>query len=188
MSYVAMALSLVNALIVAAWQNHGLRVAGVNGLDGGVLTASPRGSQWGRAGDTPHVDVSLLNLLMAARIVPVINPIASDGAGGLLNCNADTAAGAIAGALGADLILLSDVDQIRREATDPTTGVAHATGSEIRALIQSGEIRDGMVPKVNAALDALAGGAPRVLMANGTRAHALANVLTGKGLWTEVVP
>jgi acetylglutamate kinase len=114
--------------------------------------------------------------------------LAVDSSGGLVNCNADTAAGALAGALGADaLVLLSDIDQLRADADDPTSAIARVSADEVRALISSGAARDGMRPKMIAALDALSGGAARIIMASGTRPHSLRDALNSSVATTEVV-
>ena len=82
--------------------------------------------------------------------------------GELLNCNADVAAGALAGALDAELlVLLSDVDQLRAIADDASSALAAVSGDDVRRLIDSGAAREGMRPKMTAALDALEGGAAR---------------------------
>jgi acetylglutamate kinase len=118
----------------------------------------------------------------------VLSPLAVDESGHLVNCNADSAAGALAGALDATaLVLLSDVDQLRRDALDESSSLARVTGEDVRRLIDEGAVKDGMRPKMFAALDALNGGASRVLVANGTRPHALRDVLAGTALQTEVL-
>ena len=98
------------------------------------------------------------------------------------------AAGALAGALDAEvLVLLSDVDQLRRDPDDPASALARIDANEVRALMASGAAREGMRPKMTAALDALDAGARRVLLANGTRPHALRDALAGSIPTTEVL-
>jgi acetylglutamate kinase len=118
----------------------------------------------------------------------VLCPVAVDDEGGLVNCNADVAAGALAGTLDADvLVLLSDVDQLRRDPEDVATSLASVSGGDVRAMLASGAVREGMRPKMTAALDALDAGARRVLLANGTRPHALRDALAGAIPTTEVL-
>jgi acetylglutamate kinase len=118
-----------------------------------------------------------------------VSPVAVDQFGELLNCNADTVAGALAGALGADaLVLLSDVDQLRRDPDDAVSALTSVHATEVRELLSSGAVRDGMRPKMLAALDALDAGAARVVLANGTRAHALRGALARTAATTEVRP
>ncbi len=187
MGYVAMALASVNAALVAGLVAHGIGAVGLCGVDAGLLRARALGGAWGRAGDTPVVDTGVLEAQWAAGLVPVVSPVAVDEGGRLLNCNADTAAGALAGALGAELVLLSDVDQLRTDPEDAATALERVSAAEVAALLSSGAAREGMRPKVRAALDALAGGAGRVVLANGRRPHALAAALKREGHHTEVV-
>lgn len=188
MGYVAMALSHVNLRITAALNKDGLAVVGLSGADATMLGASSLGEPWDRAGGSPIVQTDIITSLWASGVTPVLSSIAIDENGELLNLNADTAAGALAAALDADaLILLSDVDQLRALADDPDTALAHVTSAQVNEMIAAGTVREGMRPKMAAALDALAGGARRVIMANGTRRHALKGALDGSIPTTEVV-
>lgn len=187
MHYVAMALSEVNLSIVASFNRSGLVSVGISGTDGSVLSATPLGERWGRVAAAPKVRADVITSLWDARFTPVMTSIAVDDDGGLLNCNADTAAGAIASSLGATLVLLSDVDQLRSDPDDDTSGVERITMTQLLQLVESGSARDGMRPKGLAALDALDGGATSVLIANGTRPHALAGALARTIPTTEVV-
>jgi acetylglutamate kinase len=188
MSYVAMALSEVNLRIVAALNEAGLDALGLSGVDGSLLRARSLGEPWQRAGSAPKVRAELIESLWGIGVTPVMSSVAVDDEGGLLNCNADTAAGAVAGALGAAaLVLLSDIDQLRTNVDDPSSALATATRAQVLELVDSGAARDGMRPKMIAALNALEGGATRIVMANGTRAHALREALTNSIPTTEVV-
>jgi acetylglutamate kinase len=188
MSYVTMALCEVNTRIVAALNTAGLASVGVSGADDSLLLSSSLGEPWMRAGSTPKVRYEFLESLWNQALTPVMSSVAIDADGRLLNCNADTAAGAVAAALGASvLLLLSDIDQLRSNPDDPSTAVATASSQQVRDLVESGAARDGMRPKMAAALDALDGGAVRILMANGTRRHALRDALAGSIPTTEVV-
>lgn len=188
MEYVAMALGQVNVRLVAALNHAGLVSVGLSGADATTLRSVALGGPWGRAGATPLVATTLLEALWRDGVTPVISSVAVDGAGELVNCNADTAAGALAAALDAEaLVLLSDVDQLRSDPGDAATSLAQVSAQEVRHLLETGAARDGMRPKLVAALDALAGGARRVLLANGTRPHALAATLDGERATTEVL-
>jgi acetylglutamate kinase len=188
MEYVAMALSQVNVHLVAALGRSGLRCAGLSGVDGATLRAQPVGEPWGRIGSSPKVDPDLVLALWARHVTPVLSPLAVDDDGGLVNCNADVAAGALAGALDAEaLVLLSDVDQLRRDPSDASTAIATVSGDQVRDMLESGAAREGMRPKMTAALDALDAGARRVLLANGTRPHALRDAMSGAIPTTEVL-
>jgi acetylglutamate kinase len=187
MRFVAMALSEVNLAVVSSFNQSGLVSVGLSGTDGSVLSATPLGDAWGRVAAVPKVRADVITSLWDAHMTPVMTSIAVDDDGGLLNCNADTAAGAIASSLGAALVLLSDVDQLRSDPDDATTGVEKITMAELLELVASGSAREGMRPKGLAALDALEGGTTSVLIANGTRPHALASALSRSIPTTEVV-
>jgi acetylglutamate kinase len=160
---------------------------GLSGADGATLRAQPVGDRWGRIGASPKVDPDAVRALWAAQLTPVFLPLALDDDGGLLNCNADVAAGALAGALDAEvLVLLSDVDQLRRDPADAASAIDAVSAEQVRALLDSGAAREGMRPKMVAALEALGSGARRVILANGTRPHALRDALAGTIPTTEV--
>ncbi len=188
MEYVAMALSRVNLHLCAALNQAGLASAGLSGVDAGLFSATSLGSPWDRAGGAPKVRCEVVAALWAAGLTPIVSSVAVDERGELLNCNADAAAGALAAALGAPtLVLLSDIDQLRSDPDDEASALALVTSAQVRDLISSGAAREGMRPKMIAALDALAGGAQRILMANGTRPHALRGALEASIPTTEVV-
>lgn len=187
MQYVAMALAHVNLGLVAALGHCGLRCAGLSGADGATLRAEALGGYWGRIGASPKVDSEVIATLWSRHITPVMSPVALDGAGELVNCNADVAAGALAGALDAKvLVLLSDVDQLLADPLDPHSALTSVSGEDVRSMLERGTAREGMRPKMGAALDALEAGARRVLLANGTRPHALRDALAGAIPTTEV--
>jgi len=188
MDYVAMALGHVNVAIVAAMNQAGLRAVGLSGADATMLVAMSLGEPWDRAGTAVKVDVEIVRASWREGYTPVVSSLAVDDDGERLNCNADTVAGALCAALEpCTLVLLSDIDQLRGDVDDAGSALATVTASQVRELLQSGAARDGMVPKMNAALDALDAGAERVLMANGTRAHALSEALGGAIPTTEVL-
>ncbi|MGB8196161.1 MAG: acetylglutamate kinase [Acidimicrobiales bacterium] len=188
MQYVAMALSEVNVRIVAALNDAGLASVGLCGADAGLLRSESVGEPYDRVGYAPLVNRGVIDALWSAGLTPVVNPIALDKDAALLNCNADAVAGALAAALGADvLVLLSDVDQLLENVEDPSSARSSVTAAEITAMKISGAVRDGMNPKMTAALDALEGGAETILLANGTRAHALRDALARTIPTTEVL-
>jgi acetylglutamate kinase len=188
MHYVAMALADVNLHVVAALNDAGLASVGLNGSDATLLRSESVGRPYDRVGYAPLVNRGVIDALWSTGFTPVINPVALDKDAELLNCNADAVAGALAGELGADvLVLLSDVDQLLNDLNDPTSALTSVTGAEIKAMKLSGAVRDGMHPKLTAALDALEGGAETILLANGTRPHALRDALARSIPTTEVV-
>jgi acetylglutamate kinase len=187
MEYVAMALSQVNLHLVAALNQAGLACIGLSGADVSTFSATALGAPWGRAGAAPKVDTGLIEALWGAGVTPVTSSLAVDEGGELVNCNADAAAGALAGALNAQsLVFLSDVDQLRSDPLDDRTSISSISGSDVRRLLEAGNAREGMRPKMLAALGALENGAQRVVMANGSRPHALRDALAGTIPTTEV--
>ncbi|MHB1089085.1 MAG: acetylglutamate kinase [Acidimicrobiales bacterium] len=188
MMYVAMALQHVNVLITAGLSQNGVPSVGISGVDGALFTSTSLGEPWKRAGATPSVRTEVVRALWSGGFTPVISPFASDGEGALLNCNADSSAGALAGALDADvLVMLSDIDQLRSDVDDPLTALAKVSSAEVEHLLTSGAAKEGMRPKLAAALDALNAGATRIIIANGKRPHALQEALEGRIPTTEVV-
>jgi acetylglutamate kinase len=188
MQYVVMALSNVNASIVAALNHAGVASVGLSGVDGQLMQSESIGEPFDRVGLSPRVRRDVIDTLWGANLTPVVCPFVADSSGQLLNCNADAAAGALAGALGAEvLVLLSDVDQLRADPDDPQSIIASVTSTQIEEMKRSGAVREGMLPKMSAALHALEGGAHRIVMANGTRSHALRGALAGSIPTTEVL-
>jgi len=187
MPYVAMALGLVNLHVVAALNHAGVSAVGLTGADDSSVLAEAIGGDWGRVGTAPTVGTTLIERLWEVGVTPVLSPVALDAAGRLVNVNADTTAGALAAAVGADsLVLLSDVDQLRRDADDPDSAIESLTRDDAESLLAEGAAREGMRPKLRAALDAVAAGAVRVILANGSRPHALRDVLAGDAPTTQV--
>lgn len=187
MKYVLMALAEVNVRIVAALNHAGLASVGVNGSDASLLASQSVDEPYDRVGSRPVIHRGVLDALWSAGITPVVSPLALDQVGEPLNCNADTVAGAIAGALEADvLVLLSDIDQLLADVDDPNSAMDSVSADEILIMMRSGAARDGMNPKLTAARDALHGGARKILLANGTRRHSLRDALAQTIPTTEV--
>jgi acetylglutamate kinase len=176
MEAVEMALAgQVNKALVGAFARKNVRAAGVCGRDGGLLAARRKNPALGLVGEVTCVDTSLLDCLLDARFVPVVAPVASGPDNGALNVNADTAAGAVAGALRADFfVLISDVP-----------GVLDANGALIPSLDRAGVARlreggvisGGMIPKVEACLNALDAGCARSLILDGRAPSSLKRYL-----------
>ena len=142
----------------------------------------------GFVGDVEWVNAELIQAVVRAGFVPVIAPIARDRSGGKLNCNADTAAGKIAGALKAEkLVLISDTHGIRTGATDDTLA-SHLTKADIERLIDAGVISSGMLPKVEACFAALEGGVNKTHIIDGRIPHSiLLEIFSTAGIGTEIV-
>lgn len=145
----------INKALVLALQEAGLDALGLSGVDRGLIRVAPWSPDMGRVGRITSVRAEVLDALCSANVVPVISPI-SAGPGGKYNVNADYAAGAVAGALQAEKVFfVSNVPGVQI-GQDP---VALLTRCQVQEHIESGVIHGGMVPKVGAALEALALGA-----------------------------
>ncbi|CAB4875561.1 unannotated protein [freshwater metagenome] len=185
---VVMGLSLVNATLCAALSARGLSVVGCSGASAGLVSAVAVSGELGFVGSDVTVTPQYLSELLANGRLPVVAPYGMDQHGQLLNCNADAVAGALAGALQADsLLLLSDIDQVRSNVDDASSGIASMTAQEARDLLHSGNAKEGMRPKLESCIAALSHGAQRVVIANGSRPHAVRDVLDGAAPQTEVV-
>ncbi|GAC1501333.1 MAG: acetylglutamate kinase [Vulcanimicrobiaceae bacterium] len=181
----------VNKALVRALHRRGVRAAGISGQDGALLVARAAraidGVSLEFVGEIVATRIGILEGMFVAGLVPVVAPlgIAEDGTSAY-NINADTAAGAIAGALGADaFVVVTNVDRVRRVLADPATGIARLTVSEAQAYLDDGTFDGGMRPKMQSALHALASGARRAIIA-GSGPHALRRALAGEG--TTIVP
>ena len=146
----------------------------LTGRDARLLLARPR-AELGRVGRIEEVNPRPLKDLLAAGYTPVVAPIGVDAAGAL-NVNADRVAAAIAGALGAPILFLTDVEAVRGANGER---LAELDPKAARALIKAGVVHGGMVPKVESALEALARGAPQAIIAKGQRG-ALHSALKGE--------
>ncbi len=178
----------VNRDIVAAINRHAPLAVGVSGEDASILTATERDPLLGFVGDIASVDPELLRRLLAEDLVPVVATIGTDGAGQAYNINADTAAGAIAAAVGAaKLVYLTDVDGIRRDKLDPGTRISAIGPDGLEPLLADGTIGEGMIPKVRSCLAAVRAGVGSAHVLDGRVPHALLlEIFTDEGLGTMV--
>src|SRR5439155_9930697 len=128
---------------------------------------------FGHVGDIQAVDTRLLDLLMERRYIPVVASLAADREGNLYNVNADTIAQALAVALGATLILLTNVPGIMLDPADPSTLIRQCDVNRLRDLIASGVISGGMLPKVHNCIEAIEAGVKAVLILDGTGERSL---------------
>ena len=180
----------VNRDIVAAINVHGPLAVGVSGEDAGVIQAVPLDPELGFVGDITRVGPELLIRLLAEDLVPVVATIGSDETGQAYNINADTGAGAIAKALGAEkLVFLTDIEGIRADEDDPSSLLSQLHAGELEELMVKGAVAGGMVPKARAAVDAVTGGVPQAHILDGRAPHALLlEIFTRSGIGTMVVP
>ena len=146
------------------------------------------GEDLGHVGRVTDVDRSVIEGLLYTDQVPVIPSLCETKDGRRLNVNADTAAMAVAQALGAEkLVFLSDVNGVRQDKEDPDTIIHSLNETEARGLIDSGVIDSGMIPKVEACLETLGRGVKKVHIIDGRLRHSLLlEIYTSQGVGTEI--
>jgi len=178
----------------------GLHTGALQPLFGERLLLREKGREidLGLVGQVKRVDVDLIRDFSSAGVIPVIPSLAYESAtmdpanpeAGWLNINADTAAAAVATQLKAEkLVLVTDTPGVLLDRKDPSTLQPSLTDSRCRELIASGVIEEGMIPKVEACLDALAAGVGKTHMIDGRLPHALLlEIFTRTGIGTEIVP
>ena len=157
---------------------------GLTGRDAQVLQAETFDASLGLVGKITEVNKKLLTSLLSVNITPVLACLAEDASmnknQGVLNVNADDVAGAIAGALAIPVIFLTDIAGVLDNPNDKGSLLPALDSSDIRQRIQDGRISGGMIPKVEAALDALNQGASYAVIADGRGAATLRQAIAGK--------
>jgi len=162
---------LVNKRIVQAIMDEGGRAVGLSGKDDDMMVCVADDPELGFVGKPVEMNVQVLRDLFSAGIIPVVAPVATGmGPNETFNVNGDTAAGAIAGALKADrLLLLTDVSGVKNAAGEVMTQL---TPEEVRDMTERGVIAGGMIPKTETALMALDNGVRAVVILDGRIANA----------------
>ena len=192
---------LVNPEIVSLINPHGGRAVGVTGKDGDLIQAekmpmtsasndagasAPEIIDIGHVGSITNVQVDVLDTLVQSEFIPVIAPVGVGKDGESFNINADIVAGAVAQALGAEkLVLLTNTPGILNAEKETISSLEK---NEVEALIADGTISEGMLPKVDCALDAVTGGVDSVTIVDGRVPHALLlEVFTDSGVGTQIL-
>lgn len=168
----------VNKATVRFLEKTGVPAAGISGQDGMILQAEAKDPRLGRVGDVVKVDPRLILNLLQGGFTPVVAPLALDKNLEPLNINADTAAGAIAGALKARFILLSDVPGV---LDSEGALIPRLDEGGVNELIADGVINGGMIPKVRACLAALDSGCGEAAILDGRLKNSLKLWLYGQG-------
>jgi acetylglutamate kinase len=183
----------VGRQLVGLINEHGPFAVGMSGEDARLFTAEKRSAyvdgqpiDVGLVGDVAEVNVDAVADLIAAGRIPVISSVAPDAAGVVHNLNADTAAGALAAALGArKLVVLTDVPGLYRNWPDTTSLVSRIGADELAELLPT--LEAGMVPKMEACLRAVRGGVPAAHVVDGRVPHSvLLEIFTDEGFGTMV--
>ncbi len=181
--------------LVGLINQHGPFAVGLSGEDARLFTAVRRPAvvdgepvDIGQVGDVDRVDTSAVDDLIAAGRIPVVASVAPDAGGVVHNVNADTAAAALAVALGArKLVVLTDVPGLYTDWPDTSSLTSEITADDLDKLMPS--LESGMVPKMEACLRAVRGGVPAAHVVDGRVPHStLLEVFTSEGFGTMVVP
>ena len=188
----------INKGIVADFNAQGARAVGLSGKDGGMVRARKLGRaerdpdsaieavvDLGFVGDPEAVDVTVLDMMAQTGLIPVVAPLATGADGETYNVNADTFAGAVAGAMGAErLLFLTNVPGVLDRNGEL---LRELTVAQARALIADGTVSDGMIPKVETCIEAIERGVEAVVIVDGTVAHAvLLELFTDHGAGTLI--
>ena len=179
----------VNKTLVNLLQIKGGHAVGLSGIDGGIIEATMKDERLGYVGQITKVRTQPIMDLLEKNYIPVISTVASDRQGNTYNINGDTAAAYIAGALGAErLIMMTDIAGILMDKDDPSTLIPHITVEEAKKLYDSGVISAGMIPKVDCCIEALEHGVNNVVIMDGRIPHSiLMELLTDEGAGTMVM-
>jgi len=179
----------VNKTLVNLLQMKGGHAVGLSGIDGGILEATMKDEALGYVGEITKIRTQPITDLLEKNYIPVISTIASDRQGNTFNINGDTAAACIAGALGAErLIMMTDIAGLLRDKDDPSTLIPAVTVSEAKQLFEEGVISGGMIPKVDCCIEAIEKGVRHVVIMDGRVPHSiLMELLTDEGAGTMVL-
>lgn len=180
----------VNKEIVALINQAGGCAVGLCGKDGNLIKARPQGEEGiGFVGEVCGVNINILNTLVESGYIPVVSSVAADEEGQAYNINADTVAGELAAALGAEkLILLTDTRGILKDYKNSTSLIPKVDIQEARDLIASGIVGGGMIPKVSCCVRSLAQGVRAAHIIDGRIPHALLlEIFTDGGIGTMIL-
>ena len=179
----------INKTLVNLIQMKGGHAVGLSGIDGGIIEAKMKNEDLGYVGEITKIRPQPITDLLEKNYIPVISTVASDRQGNTYNINGDTAAAYIAGALGAErLIMMTDIAGLLMDKDDPSTLIPHITVSEAKKLYEQGVISGGMIPKVDCCIEALERGVDNVVIMDGRIPHSiLMELLTDEGAGTMVM-
>ena len=178
----------VNKTLVKLLEVKGGKAMGISGMDGGLIEAKMKRAELGYVGSITGVNIEPVMDLLEKGYIPVISTLGCDKEGNTYNINGDTAAAYIAGALGAErLIMMTDIAGVLRDKNDPNTLIPEMTIGEAIRLFEEKVIAGGMIPKVECCIDAIHRGVERVIIMDGRVPHSiLMEILTDEGAGTMV--
>ena len=178
----------VNKDLVKLAQMKGRHAIGLSGIDGGMLEATVKDERLGYVGQVTKVRTQPILDVLEKNYIPIISTVASDRQGNAYNINGDTAAAYIAGALGAErMIMMTDIAGVLENKDDPNSLIPHITVEQAKGLYASGVISGGMIPKVDCCIEAIEHGVKNVVIMDGRIPHSiLMELLTDEGAGTMV--
>ncbi len=177
----------INKSLVNLLQNYGGKAIGLSGMDGNLIEAKPVDLEnLGYVGEITNINTQPILDVLEKGYIPVISTVGCDNEGNVYNINADTAAAAIAGSLGAEsLISMTDIAGILRDKDDPSTLIPVINVSEAPLLMREGIISGGMIPKIECCIEAIRRGVNKVFVMDGRVPHSiLIEILTDEGIGT----
>ena len=179
----------VNKSLVNLLEMKGGKAMGISGMDGRLIEAKMRNASLGYVGSITNVNIEPVTDLLEKGYIPVVSTLGCDRDGNTYNINADTAAAFIAGALGAErLIMMTDIAGILRDRDNADTLIPLITVDEAVELFRQGVISGGMIPKVDCCIDAINRGVKKVIIMDGRVPHSiLMEILTDEGAGTMFV-
>ena len=188
--YVEMALAgKVNKSLVQLLEHNDAKAVGLCGIDGSMLLCEKQDERLGYVGKIAHVDPSVILDALKAGYIPVISTVGFGEGGEVYNVNADSAASAIAGALGAEsLILMTDIKGLLENKDDENTLIKKVYVSDIPSLVKQGVISGGMIPKIECCKEAIRRGVKKVFITDGRVNHSiLLELLSDSGMGTMFI-
>lgn len=178
----------VNKNLVNLLETKGGKAMGISGIDGRMIEADFKNEKLGYVGNITNVNIQPVLDLLEKGYIPVVSTVGCDKDGNVYNINGDTAAARVAGALGAErLIMMTDIAGILKDKDDPDTLIPQITSEEANQLIETGVVSGGMIPKVQCCIDALSHGVENVIIMDGRIPHSiLMELFTDEGAGTMV--
>lgn len=179
----------VNKTLVNLLSVKGGRAMGISGMDGHLIEAEMKNPDLGYVGRITNINIDPIADLLEKGYIPVVSTIGCDKAGNVYNVNADTAASYIAGAMRAEcLISMTDITGVLQDKNNPDSLISMIDLADAKALIESGVVAGGMIPKVECCVDAIRRGVKKVFIMDGRVPHSiLIETLTDEGAGTMFV-
>ena len=178
----------INKTLVNLLEMKGGRAVGLSGMDGRLIEAKQKDARLGYVGEVTRIHIRPVMDLLGSGYIPVVSTLGCDREGNTYNINGDTAAAHIAGALGAErLILMTDIAGILRDRNDPASLIPELTLQEAAELKEQGVVSGGMIPKLDCCVEAIHAGVKNAVIMDGRIPHSiLMELLTNEGAGTWI--